>query len=74
LANFNTNFNILISTLHHLQYLQVTVLPFLLEICRLFGAFFLSPKDLPGYFVWLDALSVRAPLFLAITIIVRLRY
>lgn len=27
------------------------------QICRLFGGFFLSPKNLPPYFYWLDALS-----------------
>jgi ATP-binding cassette subfamily G (WHITE) protein 2 len=37
--------------------LSVTVLPFVLEIMRLFGAFFLSPKISPSYFSWLDALS-----------------
>lgn len=35
----------------------VTVLPMYLELCRLFGGFFLSPKNLPVYFSWLDALS-----------------
>jgi hypothetical protein len=33
------------------------VLPLALEICRLFGGFFLPPASLPKYFVWLDALS-----------------
>lgn len=37
--------------------LSVTVLPMVLEVCRLFGGFFLSPKNLPIYFSWLDALS-----------------
>ncbi|KIY98214.1 hypothetical protein MNEG_9748 [Monoraphidium neglectum] len=37
--------------------LSVTVLPLALEICRLFGGFFLPPASLPKYFVWLDALS-----------------
>lgn len=37
--------------------MSVTVLPLVLEICRLFGGFFLSPANLPNYFSWLDALS-----------------
>ena len=37
--------------------LSVTVLPLALEVTRLFGGFFLAPKFLPGYFVWLDAIS-----------------
>jgi hypothetical protein len=56
-ANWNLNSSSSIQ-LQLQQFPQVTVLPFLLEICRLFGAFFLSPADLPSYFVWLDALSV----------------
>ncbi|KAI8477255.1 MAG: P-loop containing nucleoside triphosphate hydrolase protein [Monoraphidium minutum] len=37
--------------------MSVTVLPMALEICRLFGGFFLPPANMPRYFVWLDALS-----------------
>lgn len=37
--------------------LAISVLPMALEICRLYGGFFLSPANLPTYFVWLDALS-----------------
>eukprot|EP00762_Andalucia_godoyi_P006405 ANDGO_02927.mRNA.1 ABC transporter G family member 22 len=37
--------------------LALSVLAVFLEICRLFGGFFLSPKALPSYFSWLDALS-----------------
>eukprot|EP01126_Amoeba_proteus_P060970 TRINITY_DN8131_c0_g1_i35.p1 TRINITY_DN8131_c0_g1~~TRINITY_DN8131_c0_g1_i35.p1 ORF type:complete len:617 (-),score=126.37 TRINITY_DN8131_c0_g1_i35:111-1895(-) len=37
--------------------MAVTVLPMALEICRLFGGFFLPPSKLPAYFSWLDALS-----------------
>lgn len=33
------------------------VLPMALEVCRLYGGFFLSPANLPVYFRWLDALS-----------------
>jgi ATP-binding cassette subfamily G (WHITE) protein 2 len=35
----------------------VSVLPMALELARLFGGFFLSPANLPKWFVWLDALS-----------------
>eukprot|EP01127_Copromyxa_protea_P019219 TRINITY_DN6182_c0_g1_i1.p1 TRINITY_DN6182_c0_g1~~TRINITY_DN6182_c0_g1_i1.p1 ORF type:complete len:624 (-),score=96.66 TRINITY_DN6182_c0_g1_i1:165-2036(-) len=37
--------------------MAVTVLPLVLEVCRLFGGFFLPPAQLPAYFSWLDALS-----------------
>ena len=37
--------------------MSVSVLPLMLETSRLFGGFFLSPANLPSYFVWLDALS-----------------
>ncbi len=37
--------------------MSVTVLPMLLELCRLFGGFFLSPANVPKYFEWLDLLS-----------------
>lgn len=37
--------------------MSVTMLPLALEICRLFGGFFLPPANLPKYFAWLDALS-----------------
>lgn len=29
----------------------------LIQICRLYGGFFLPPRNLPAYFSWLDALS-----------------
>lgn len=37
--------------------MSVTVLPFLFELARLFGGFFLSPANLPQYFSFLDAIS-----------------
>eukprot|EP01126_Amoeba_proteus_P050240 TRINITY_DN591_c0_g1_i18.p1 TRINITY_DN591_c0_g1~~TRINITY_DN591_c0_g1_i18.p1 ORF type:complete len:459 (-),score=68.82 TRINITY_DN591_c0_g1_i18:184-1560(-) len=37
--------------------MAVAILPMALEICRLFGGFFLPPITLPAYFSWLDALS-----------------
>eukprot|EP00611_Tribonema_gayanum_P017887 TRINITY_DN3082_c1_g1_i5.p1 TRINITY_DN3082_c1_g1~~TRINITY_DN3082_c1_g1_i5.p1 ORF type:complete len:611 (+),score=223.25 TRINITY_DN3082_c1_g1_i5:294-2126(+) len=52
-----TSLALLVSAFCRTTDLSVTVLPFMLEICRLFGAFFLSPANTPGYFVWLDALS-----------------
>lgn len=36
---------------------SAAVLPFALEIARLFGGFFLPPSNLPIYFVWLDSVS-----------------
>jgi len=35
----------------------VVMLPLVLELCRLFGGFYLSPAALPNYFVWLSAMS-----------------
>eukprot|EP00245_Coleochaete_scutata_P004681 TRINITY_DN1751_c0_g1_i1.p1 TRINITY_DN1751_c0_g1~~TRINITY_DN1751_c0_g1_i1.p1 ORF type:complete len:601 (+),score=90.96 TRINITY_DN1751_c0_g1_i1:314-2116(+) len=52
-----TSLALMISALCRTTELSVTVLPMALEVCRLFGGFFLSPKDLPKYFVWLDILS-----------------
>ena len=48
--------------------LSVTVLPMVLEVCRLFGGFFLSPKNLPKYFSWLDALSYVKYAYIAISL------
>eukprot|EP00300_Choanocystis_sp_HF-7_P015218 c18976_g1_i1.p1 GENE.c18976_g1_i1~~c18976_g1_i1.p1 ORF type:complete len:664 (+),score=172.76 c18976_g1_i1:90-2081(+) len=36
---------------------SVAVLPMFFEMSRLFAGFFLTPANLPTYFVWLDALS-----------------
>ncbi|KAL2632145.1 hypothetical protein R1flu_016831 [Riccia fluitans] len=47
--------------------LSVTVLPMLLEINRLFGGFFLAPKILPRYFIWLDCLSYVKYCYVAIS-------
>jgi len=52
-----TSLALMISALCRTTTFAVTVLPMALEICRLFGGFFLSPANLPGYFVWLDVLS-----------------
>lgn len=58
LCNFSaTSLAICISAIGRTTDMAVTVLPLVLEICRLLGGFFLSPARLPGYFVWLDALS-----------------
>jgi ATP-binding cassette subfamily G (WHITE) protein 2 len=37
--------------------LAITVLPMMLEACRLFGGFFLSPANTPRYYEFLNALS-----------------
>jgi hypothetical protein len=47
----------MVSALARTTDMSVCVLPFMLELSRLFGGFFLSPANLPSYFVWLDALS-----------------
>jgi ATP-binding cassette subfamily G (WHITE) protein 2 len=40
----------------------------LLEVSRLFGGFFLSPANLPSYFVWLDALSYVKYAYVAVSL------
>lgn len=58
LTNFaSTSMALAISAICRTTTLAVTVLPLALEVCRLFGAFFLAPINLPRGFVWLDALS-----------------
>lgn len=37
--------------------LAITILPFILEVFRLFGGFFKPPAILPIYYSWIDALS-----------------
>ncbi|KAL6746463.1 P-loop containing nucleoside triphosphate hydrolase protein [Haematococcus lacustris] len=48
--------------------MAVTILPMALEVCRLFGGFFLSPANLPSYFSWLDALSFYKYTYVAISL------
>jgi ATP-binding cassette subfamily G (WHITE) protein 2 len=52
-----TSMALMISALARTTDMSVTVLPMILELARLYGGFFLSPANLPKYFVWLDALS-----------------
>jgi ATP-binding cassette subfamily G (WHITE) protein 2 len=52
-----TSYALMISALCRTATLSVTVLPTVLEICRLFGNFFLSPANMPIYFRWLDTIS-----------------
>jgi ATP-binding cassette subfamily G (WHITE) protein 2 len=40
----------------------------ILEVTRLFGGFFLSPANLPPYFVWLDALSYVKYSYVAVSL------
>lgn len=40
----------------------------ILEVTRLFGGFFLSPANLPSYFVWLDALSYVKYAYVAVSL------
>jgi ABC-type multidrug transport system permease subunit len=55
----STSMAFAISTICRTTTFSLTVLPFVLEIFRLFGGYFLSPANLPAYFSWLDALSVN---------------
>jgi hypothetical protein len=52
-----TSLALMISTFCRTVTLSITILPLILEVCRLYGGFFLPPKNLPSYFSWLDALS-----------------
>jgi ATP-binding cassette subfamily G (WHITE) protein 2 len=54
-----TSLALMVSALARTTSLSVTVLPMTLEICRLFGGYFLSPANLLDvmWFCWLDALS-----------------
>ena len=52
-----TSLALMVSALARTTTLSVTILPMVLEVCRLFGGFFLSPANLPKYFSWIDALS-----------------
>lgn len=52
-----TSLALMVSALCRTTDLSVTVLPLVLELARLFGAFFMSPANLPVYFSWIDALS-----------------
>lgn len=52
-----TSLALMVSALCKTTDLSVTILPMVLEACRLFGAFFLSPKNTPKWFSWLDAVS-----------------
>ncbi|CAN0065738.1 unnamed protein product, partial [Phaeothamnion confervicola] len=63
-----TSLALMVSAICRTTDLSVTVLPMALEVCRLFGGFFLSPKDLPGYFSWLDALSYVKYSFVALSL------
>lgn len=45
-----TSLVLMISVLCKTTAINVTVLPMALEICRLFGGFFLSASNLPKYF------------------------
>lgn len=52
-----TSLALAVSAICRTMDLSVTVLPMVLEVCRLFGGFFVSPSNLPDYFIWLDMLS-----------------
>eukprot|EP00198_Chlamydomonas_reinhardtii_P001132 XP_001690467.1 predicted protein [Chlamydomonas reinhardtii] len=52
-----TSLALAVSALARTTDMAVTILPLVLEVCRLFGGFYLSPRNLPTYFSWLDALT-----------------
>lgn len=53
----STSLALLVSAVCHTTIMSLTVFPFLLELGRLFGGYFLPPNRLPIYFVWLDFIS-----------------
>ncbi|MEW5315593.1 MAG: hypothetical protein WDW38_007010 [Sanguina aurantia] len=61
-----TSLALMVSAIGRTTDMSVTILPMVLEICRLFGGFFLSPANLPKYFSWLDALSYAKYCYIAI--------
>jgi ATP-binding cassette subfamily G (WHITE) protein 2 len=52
-----TSAALMVATICRTTSLAVNVLPFLLEITRLFGGFFLSPANLQPWFLWLDVIG-----------------
>jgi len=46
--------------------LASAIVPLFVELFRLFGAFFVPPSLLPGYFAWIDAVSFVKYSFLAL--------
>ncbi|GLC37153.1 hypothetical protein PLESTM_000548400 [Pleodorina starrii] len=52
-----TSLALAVSAIARTTDMSVTILPMALEVCRLFGGFFLSPANIPMYFKWLNALS-----------------
>jgi ATP-binding cassette subfamily G (WHITE) protein 2 len=69
LASFtSTSLALAISTFARTTTMSVTILPFVFELCRLYGGFFLSPSRLPKYFVWLDALSYVKYVYVGISL------
>ncbi|KAJ2992483.1 hypothetical protein HDV02_003047 [Globomyces sp. JEL0801] len=69
LASFtSTSLALAISTFARTTTMSVTILPFVFELCRLYGGFFLSPSRLPKYFVWIDALSYVKYVYVGISL------
>jgi ABC-type multidrug transport system permease subunit len=63
-----TSLALTVSTFARTTTMSVTILPIVLELCRLYGGFFLSPAKLPKYFVWLDALSYIKYVYVGISL------
>jgi hypothetical protein len=63
-----TSLALAVSTFARTTTMSVTVLPMILELCRLYGGFFLSPAKLPKYFAWLDALSYVKYVYVGISL------
>lgn len=63
-----TSIALFISAVCRTTTMAVSVLPMALEVARLYGGFFLSPANLPDYFVWLDALSYAKYTYVGISL------
>ncbi len=53
-----TSLALMVSTLCRTVTLSVTLLPIILEVCRLFGGYYLSPANLPGIVFTLCLISI----------------
>lgn len=56
-ANAATSLALLVSAFGRTTDMSVAILPMALELCRLFGSFFISPASAPNYFRWILQLS-----------------
>jgi len=61
-----TSLALMIAAYFKTSYMALKVLCLCLEVCRLFGGFFLEPAKLPKYYSWLDSLSFYKYAFISV--------